>query len=45
MSLIHRYTSKPLGLVLLALSIIALWASSAAAQTVKPTIVLVHAGG
>jgi len=44
MSLIHRYTSKPLGLVLLALSIIALSASSAAAQTVKPTIVLVHGG-
>jgi pimeloyl-ACP methyl ester carboxylesterase len=44
MSLIHRYTSKPLGLLLLALSIIALSASSAAAQTVKPTIVFVHGG-
>jgi len=45
MSLIHRHTSKPLGLLLLALSIIALSALSVAAQTTKPTIVLVHAGG
>jgi pimeloyl-ACP methyl ester carboxylesterase len=44
MSLIHRYASKPLGLFLLALSIVALSASSAAAQATKPTIVLVHGG-
>jgi pimeloyl-ACP methyl ester carboxylesterase len=44
MSLVHRYTSKPLSLLLLALSIIALSASSAAAHTAKPTVVLVHGG-
>jgi pimeloyl-ACP methyl ester carboxylesterase len=44
MSLIHRYTRKPLSFLLLALSIVALSASSAAAQTTKPTIVLVHGG-
>jgi pimeloyl-ACP methyl ester carboxylesterase len=44
MSLIRRYRSKPLGSLLLALSIIALSASSAAAQPAKPTIVLVHGG-
>jgi pimeloyl-ACP methyl ester carboxylesterase len=44
MSLIHRRASKPLSLLLLAVSVIALSASSAAAQTTKPTIVLVHGG-
>ena len=44
MSLIRRHTSKPLSLLLLTLSILALSASSAAAQTTKPTIVLVHGG-
>jgi pimeloyl-ACP methyl ester carboxylesterase len=44
MSFVHRHTSRPLSLLLLALSIIALSASSAAAQTTKPTIVLVHGG-
>src|ERR1700722_10506511 len=44
MSLVHRFTSKPLGLLLLALSIVALSASSAAAHTAKPTVVLVHGG-
>ena len=44
MSLIRRYRSMPLGAFLLALSIIALSASTATAQATKPTIVLVHGG-
>jgi pimeloyl-ACP methyl ester carboxylesterase len=44
MSLVQPRVSKPLSLLLLALSIIALSASNAAAQPAKPTIVLVHGG-
>jgi pimeloyl-ACP methyl ester carboxylesterase len=44
MSLIHPRARKPVSLFILVLSIIALSASSAAAQTTKPTIVLVHGG-
>jgi pimeloyl-ACP methyl ester carboxylesterase len=44
MSDTHRHTSRPLGLLLLALTIVALAASSASAQAAKPTIVLVHGG-
>src|SRR4029077_11793208 len=44
MSLVHRRASKLLSVLVLALSIIAVTASSAAAQTTKPTIVVVHGG-
>ena len=44
MSLVNRRASKPLSVLILALSIIALSASSAVAQNTKPTVVLVHGG-
>lgn len=44
MSLLPRRIVKPFSVLLLALSIVALCASSAAAQRAKPTFVLVHGG-